>query len=743
MKHANHNPDSSASRSSIAVVICTKDRPDALVRTLDSVWTQSHLPNELIVIDDGVLPEQIVSEISLACDALHIRWIYHRKSPPGLTRSRNVAAQLAASEILIYLDDDVTCAVNLLDEITDLMRDPQIAAISPVIREPEFEGMSAKMYQMGYRLACWWRVHPREVLSGSPTILKNTRRARALRWLSGASMALRRDIVLRERFDETLSEYALGEDREMGYRLAARHHLVEACATQVIHRREATGRTNHRRLGFMTSYNYLYILRKTCSLRFVDWLLIAWGLFVVASMHLVWGLRRPYHFRELLGMFDGLRTFMGSSVSAPGLPDLSSNRKSKISERTADPSAPGPNPKSKIPLRVLFVTTSLDPGGAELMLVALVQQLRAHQIEPIILSLKAAGPLAASCRETGIKVHEQFLRHKSDVAVIARIRDLIARDAIDIVCVAHSGGDRMFWATLAARTLQVPVVVWSHWFPGFGKRHLERPNRLLIRWVDAFVALGARHREALARCEHVPASRIHVIPNALDLDRFAAPERKQARRLLRLRDDQIGVGIVANFRPEKRHDVFIEAARRLHQRRPELRFFVIGDGPDRDAVLTAAAASGLNHDILRIIGARSDIPALLPGLDICCLCSEIECFSVTMLESAAAGCAFIAPNVGCLPEFIADGLNGLLIHPAHVGDLVDAIERLAMDSSLRHSITQAARRRVFEDYSLPTMADRFSRLFFDVSQNHQSRRYSRPLRSKKTPVIVRKVIKTA
>jgi glycosyltransferase involved in cell wall biosynthesis len=732
MKLPDPNPSTLPHDLSLAVVICTKDRPDALSMTLDSVWTQSRLPDELIVVDDGVLPEQTISEIKLACEAHYVRWIYHRKNHPSLTRSRNIAADLAASDILVYLDDDVTCAANLLDEIADLMADPRIAALSPIIREPSLEGFSAKLYQYGYRLACWWRIHPRVQLHDMPQILKDQHRAMPLRWLSGAAMALRRQLVLSERFDEALSEYALGEDREMGYRLAASHHLIEARATHVIHRRESTGRADHRRLGFMTSYNYLYILNKTCILRPLDWLLITWSLFVLALMHAIWGLRHPRHFRELLGMLQGAFSYLKMTLAGSNSIVPSSSPKSAIR-----------NPQSEIPLRVLFVTTDLQPGGAELMLVALVQQLRSHQIEPVILCLKAAGPLADQCREQGIQVHEHYLRHKSDVTVIARIRELIARESIDIVTVAHSGGDRMFWATLAARSCRVPVVVWSHWFPVAGQRHLEKPNRLLSRWVSAYVALGARHRTALTRHEHIPAARIHVIPNALDLNRFASTDRRQARKLLHLRDDQIGVGIVANFRSEKRHDVFIEAARRLHQRHPDIRFFVIGDGPDRDAVLTAAAASGLNHDVLRIIGARSDIPDLLPGLDISCLCSDIECFSVTMLEAAAAGCAFIGPDAGCLPEFITHGVTGLLIRPANVADLVEAIQSLVLDTGLRRSLCREAHRRVYEDYSLNVMAAKFSSLFIDVRHNRHPARYSRSPSDKKSGAIVRKPIVSA
>ncbi|MFQ5423594.1 MAG: glycosyltransferase [Phycisphaerae bacterium] len=711
MSNSTARPDGPAALR-LAVVICTRDRPAALVETLRSVWTQSRRPDELIVIDDGCLSEEIRSDLAAACRRHGIRWRYERTDAPGLTRGRNLAARLAESDVLLYLDDDVTCDTACVAEIADLMGDPSVAGVTATICEPAFESRRARLYQLGYRLAGWWSVRPRRRPTGPrPAALRRPDVAVPARWLSGAAMALRRAVVLAHPFDESLAGYGLGEDREMTYRLAPWHWLIESRRARVVHRRDAAGRSAPRRSGFMTSLNYLRILRKTCDPGAGEWLLIGWSLFVLAAMQGVAALvgRRGAHLAELRGMVEGGLAFLTTRDPRTDRPAAH-----RIDRRPSPPTISEPAlPVAGHPLRrVLFVTNRLDCGGAEQMLVSLVAHLPRFEVRPFILCLKEAGPLAGACRAAGVRVFANTLNFKTDAAVILRMQRIVVDERIDVIVAAHSGGDRTFWSALTGRVCDVPVVVWSHWFPRVGERHFERANRALYRWIDTFVALGARHRAALIRHEHVPAGRIVVIPNGIDLARYPGPpQRTAARRRLGLEDRRVAVALVANLRREKRHDVFIQAAAALASHQPDLRFLIIGEGAECDAVADAAAASGLDRDTLRLLGPRDDVPELLPGVDIACLCSEVECFPMTMLEAAASGCAFIGPDVGGVGEFVDHGRTGLIIQPADAVSLADAIGTLAGDAGLRGRLAAAARQTVLRGYDIDATARRFAELF--------------------------------
>lgn len=702
----------------IAVVICTRDRPDSLLESLESIWPQSHTPDELIIIDDGEMASDIRTRIAVSAKSNNITFQCEKNGSRGLTPGRNQAARISTSEVLLYLDDDVSCREDCIQRIVELFRDSRVDGVTATVEEPLFESRNAKLFLIGYKLAGWWRVAPRQGPgTPMPRILARRHVAVPARWLSGAAMALRRSVVLANPFDENLVEYALGEDREMGYRLAPRHWLLESKLARVRHRRDPGQRLDGRRLGLMTVRNYLYILRKTCRLGVGDAVLIAWSFAVLMSMHAIWllGPSRRMHFDVLLGMIHGL---LRAAFEALTLNPVRHTPESRHQDSDIRTSALAISPSKPEPLderRVLFVTNRLENGGAELMLLALVQRLGKHQIAPFVLCLKDGGPLAPQCRAAGVPVFEGLLHHKTDAVVVPRIQRIITENRIDIVVVAHSGGDRMFWATLAARLTNIQVVVWSHWFPLPGQHHFERANRALYRFVDTFVAIGRRHRTALIRHEHVPSGRITVIPNAIPLDRFLGDHsRADARKRLRLDDNHVAIAIIANLRREKRHDIFIAAAKALAKENPALRFLIIGDGPHRDTVQATAASSGLDHEVLRLLGPRDDIPDLLPGIDISCLCSEQECFSVTMLEAAAAGCPFVGPDSGCMPEFLDHRKTGLLIKPADCDSLTEALRELASDSRLRRSLAAEARRKVMADFGIERMTAAFADLLFSL-----------------------------
>lgn len=694
---------SACSEPRLAVVICTRDRPAALEETLLSVWKQTRPPDEFILIDDGCLPDSLIENTASQCGRLGIGWRFAKAVRPGLTACRNQAADLAESGVLQYLDDDVTLAPDFLEHVARLMRDPLITAVTAAVREPTLSGRSARLYQWGYRFAGWWKVRPRSRPAGPPpAILGQPAIATPAVWLSGAAMAIRRDIVRAYRFNEELVEYALGEDREMGYRLAPRYWLVVARQAAVIHRREPGRRTGSRRLGFMTTYNYLRILRETCRLGLGDWLLIVWSFFVLGIMHIAWAIfggSRRGHLEELHGMWEGLLAFLRLSP-APRPTD-------RFTETTTPSGTVSTRSRTS---RALFITNRLEAGGAERMLLALVQRLGNYGVQPVVACLKDEGPWAEKCRASDVTVFDRLLRHKADIGVLLRLRRIVRQERINKIVVAHSGGDRMFWGTLAGWLTGVPVVVWSHWFPRAGQRHFERLNRLLVRSVETYIALGHRHRSALSHYEYVPASRIAVIPNAIETEPFRHSSRTEAREQLGLSPDELAVVLVANLRREKRHDIFIEAARRLFSRLTNVRFFIIGNGPDYTQIQSYVATAGLPADKLRLLGQRDDIAALLAGFDISCLCSEVECFSVTMLEAAAAGCAFIGPDTGCLPEFLEHCQTGFMIKPADANDLTDAIEALATDPQLRRRLTDAARERLDRSFNIEALAQAFAAL---------------------------------
>lgn len=160
----------------------------------------------------------------------------------------------------------------------------------------------------------------------------------------------------------------------------------------------------------------------------------------------------------------------------------------------------------------------------------------------------------------------------------------------------------------------------------------------------------------------VKFDRIHVIANSVDMKKFS---RELSTPVLRssyhLTDDVPTFGIIARLSPEKRHADYIAAARLVHEKYPQARFFIIGDGPCREEI--EKLRQGAENYIL-MTGVRRDIPNILCSLNCYVLCSRIESLPLSIREAMAMKTVIIVTDVGGNREAVIDGLTGWVV-PAY------------------------------------------------------------------------------
>lgn len=114
--------------SRLSVIIATMDREAELYRCLNSLWAQSLLPQELVIVDDGALDvEALKPTVPQA-----VEFQYHRKSPPGLSASRNLGAKMARGDHLLFLDDDVILEPQFIAEIMRVFEQDQAGLVGGV-----------------------------------------------------------------------------------------------------------------------------------------------------------------------------------------------------------------------------------------------------------------------------------------------------------------------------------------------------------------------------------------------------------------------------------------------------------------------------------------------------------------------------------------------------------------------------------------------------------------------------------
>jgi len=367
------------------------------------------------------------------------------------------------------------------------------------------------------------------------------------------------------------------------------------------------------------------------------------------------------------------------------------------------------------PLRVMFVITCMPVGGAETLLVELIRRLNRDHFVPELCCLKYRGPLGDTIAQQ-VPTWTGLLAHKFDFAVLGRLRRLLRRRRIDAVVTVGTGGDKMFWGRLAAWLEGVPVI--CSWLHSTGlPDHVELPNRLLAPVTDAFVGVAEPHGRYLAEHEGCPASKVRVIPNGVDTQRFRPRWPNEAlRESLGLSKAAPVVGIVAALRPEKRHDRFLQCAVRILGQIPAARFLIVGDGPDRRRLESLAADLGLVQSV-HFLGSRDDVPELLALFDVMLLTSEMEANPVSILEAMAAEKPVVAPAVGSIGETVINGKTGVLFVPGDVDAASAAVVELLGDRNRAAAMGRAGREAVLSRWSIEQMVDGWETLLADLYQD--------------------------
>jgi len=216
------------------LVIPTVDRPQELRECLESVPCQTRLPDHVLVMDDGESDE---AQLRALFAGTPVEFLYHRKTErKGLTRSRNLAARMASTEVLIYLDDDVVLEPEYVAEIMALYEaDVQgdLGGVGGVITNFHM-GRIECVYELLRGRPRWG--HGRVFPSGLSQCNYNAvRETKSVDWLGGGVSSYRRAVVLENPFHEGYANYALYEDLEMSYRVSRRWRLLITPRARLAH----------------------------------------------------------------------------------------------------------------------------------------------------------------------------------------------------------------------------------------------------------------------------------------------------------------------------------------------------------------------------------------------------------------------------------------------------------------------------------------------------------------------------
>jgi glycosyltransferase involved in cell wall biosynthesis len=367
-------------------------------------------------------------------------------------------------------------------------------------------------------------------------------------------------------------------------------------------------------------------------------------------------------------------------------------------------------------IKLAIFVSNFDVGGTERQMIELIRRLDRRQFDVHAVCFNRTGEWLHRVVEAGVPIVE------FPIESFRKLRTWRQASAFTRWC-RQTGITVLQTTDFYTNVFGLPAAAAAGVPLRIGSRRDVNPGRNLAKTVLQRAAYAAAHhvvansQAAAARLvrERVPRDRIGVIANGLDLTGYAPRlALRTVRRLI----------TVARLRPEKRHNILLDAAARLAGRHPDIEFQIVGDGGELPALMAQCERLGIASRV-RFLGHRDDVTALLGGADLFVLPSRSEAFPNGVLEAMASSLPVVACAVGGVPELVEDGRTGLLVPPDDPDALAEAISALVADPPRAWAFGRAGREAVEARYSFEKMTNGFERLYLSLLAS-KHRAVSRP-----------------
>jgi|GEM_PF-819715 len=348
-------------------------------------------------------------------------------------------------------------------------------------------------------------------------------------------------------------------------------------------------------------------------------------------------------------------------------------------------------------MAILHINTNRGWGGGENQVLALLSGMAAKGARAILYADRR-GTLLGRARLAGLEARPVPVSTAPWLAFLAGrlIVPCAKRDGTTLVHVHDSGSLNL--GSVVSRRLGVPLIlsrrVASRLRMNPWSRRKYSPERLAM-----VIAISETVRDVMVSCGF-PADRIRVVPSGVDIDGLAALEPETSFRSAA--PASFWVGGIGRLSWKKNWAFLIRTAARLAAEGVDVRWIIVGDGPDMKRLRKMAEKAGV-ADRTYFTGFRPDATRILKGLDALFFPSRMEGASVTVREAMAMGVPVIAADAPGVVESLAG--HGWIVRCDDVEAAAAAVRDAMSNPAKRVQVAEAARRSAMQRFPISATID--------------------------------------
>jgi len=384
-----------------------------------------------------------------------------------------------------------------------------------------------------------------------------------------------------------------------------------------------------------------------------------------------------------------------------------------------------PNPQSKRKYNIVYLIDVLGVGGAERMMVPILQNLSRDDFSPsvCVFRVKDGNPIANDLQRIGVPVDFLPIPYLRYPPAITRLWRYVRDKDADLVHTQLEFADTL--GNFVAKLHRLPSVSTIHTLPSQdmstkAKAHQQLEWFSLRKFCNRVIAVSNEARAYHLQIGGARENQMITIYNGIDMTIFDGleSERDSVRHELGIPQDAQLLTTVAVLREPKGIQFMLQALPKIIESVPQAYYLIVGDGPYANTLRREADKLPQRKHII-FAGMRKDVPRCLAASDIFVLPTLTEALPTVLAEAMASRLPIVASAVGGVPEMITNGQNGFLVAPSASERLAEACLALLSNTEHRQAIGARGWQIAHDKFDIRCQVEQLKNLYLELIAQYE------------------------